>query len=277
MEIMKTNVTSLRRFISVVLGLALFSGTCFADTLLHKVPAVRPTAASSSSAAFAFVNLSETRPRAIYVSSGAELKNANNMVDGQLGTSFAFGAADVEPTAVIDLGSIRSIRRLNASYPAQKTTMNVYVLNALPAFASQTASADLPPTIKVDASIWDQLKPAAVCTNDGSQAGSSVEFAPATGRYVILRWAPAARTGTAFTVAEVAVADEDQGSTAGHSRRRFNDVTDSKDVADTKDVVDNKDVPEEGPEAPPPSEGPPPTLPPPPPFTFIPQLVPTSE
>jgi hypothetical protein len=48
-------------------------------------------------------------------------------------------------------------------------------------------------------------------------------------------------------------------------------VQDSKDA---KDLGDSKDIPSEGAEAP--AEGPPPGLPDPPPFTFVPEIVPTS-
>jgi hypothetical protein len=48
-------------------------------------------------------------------------------------------------------------------------------------------------------------------------------------------------------------------------------MLDGKDLGDSKDA---KDMPEEGPEAP--AEGPGPALPPPPPFTFIPEILPTS-
>jgi hypothetical protein len=65
----------------------------------------------------------------------------------------------------------------------------------------------------------------------------------------------------AGTYALLARAVESDGKTVG----------DGKDLADSKDA---KDIPAEGEESP--AEGPAPGLPDPPPFTFVPQLVPTS-
>ena len=52
------------------------------------------------------------------------------------------------------------------------------------------------------------------------------------------------------------------------------DESDGKTVQEGKDFKDAKDIPAEGLESP--AEGPPPGLPDPPPFTFVPQIVPTS-
>jgi hypothetical protein len=93
-----------------------------------------------------------------------------------------------------------------------------------------------------------------------------------------LKWTPATHADSAFTVAEVtATGPSRENLLASNVNFSSNRTTlDSKDVPDSKDVADSKDIPEEAPPAPP-SEGPPPTLPDPPPFTFIPQLVPTSD
>lgn len=268
------------RFRSVLLiPAAVFAAasTAFAgDTVLHKVPSER-SAASGGTTSYGFVNLQTRQPRALYVTSGSELRQANNMVDGQTATTFRFASGDSQPTAVIDLGSVRSLRRVTVNHLPQQGTMSVYVVRAVPGLTASTDPADAPQTLKVDATTWDGMKEVGSSTNDGAQAGTTVSFPETAGRYLLLRWTPAVMNGAALTVAEVAAFGGDEQRTASTHRRRYNDVSDSKDVADTKDVVDTKDVPEEGPEAPPPGEGPPPSLPPPPPFTFIPQLVPTSE
>lgn len=49
---------------------------------------------------------------------------------------------------------------------------------------------------------------------------------------------------------------------------------DGKTTFDGKTILDNKEIPAEAPEEP--AEGPPPPLPQAPPFTFIPEIVPTS-
>jgi hypothetical protein len=98
----------------------------------------------------------------------------------------------------------------------------------------------------------------------------------------MVRWIPASHANNSFSVAEITASGPDQrnlvassGNFSGtNSDRRT--VSDSKDIGDSKDMGDNKDIPEEGPPQPP-AEGPPPSLPNPPPFTFIPQLVPTSD
>ena len=114
--------------------------------------------------------------------------------------------------------------------------------------------------------------------DDGSQGRGSIKFPATTGRYVMLKWTPAAHADSPFTVAEITATGPSRENLLASNVNFSNNRTtlDSKDVPDSKDVADSKDIPEEVPPAPP-AEGPPPTLPNPPPFTFIPQLVPTSE
>ena len=268
---------SILRLSLLPIAAAFAASTCFAaDTVLHRVPSDTPQ--TNGSATLGYVSLTTAEPRALYVSSGTDLKLANNIADSRQATSFTFAANDAEPTAVIDLGQSKVVSRVTAAYAARKGTMTVYVAESLPGTAGNEMAADLPATLRIDAAGWSTMRKVAAVTNDGTQPGAAADFAPTTGRYVLLRWHAANERDGSFTLAEVAAfGGDDQNRTATrHTRRRYSDVSDSKDVADNKDVADTKDIPEEGPQAPPPGEGPPPGLPQPPPFTFIPQVVPVS-
>jgi hypothetical protein len=212
-----------------------------------------------------------TQARALYVSSGADLKLANNMIDDQAATSFGFSPADNSPVTIIDLGKVSTVRRLSAIYSPRATSVDFYVLQTLPGDNS-TGS------LKLDEKTLAKMKAVGTAIDDGTQGRASVDFPATSGRYVMLHWSPAAHSDTSFTVAEVSAFSSSRGNLLA-SNRDFNSAqttVDSKDVGDSKDVSDNKDIPEEGPPAPP-AEGPPPSLPNPPPFTFIPQLLPVSE
>ena len=280
---MRTFTSSLTK---VCLAASLTSSAWAGDILLQKVPAAgdRPTArAAQTTTTVGLLNYERTSPRkqghALYVSSGSDLAQANNMVDDQTSTSFGFSAADSAPTTVIDLGKICTVRKLSATYSPRAGGVDFYLLQTLPGIAPGEA---IPQTWKLDDAVMSNLKPIGSRIDDGQQGKASVEFPAKTGRYVLVRWVPAAHADTAFTVAEVSAYGRDNlvASSGNFAANRTTadgkSLGDSKDMADSKDMGDNKDVPAEGPpEAP--AEGPPPTLPQPPPFTFIPQLVPLSE
>jgi len=254
------------------------ASTVFAsDIVLQKVPEMDRAAAISKSnlgpqASFALINYNvRTQARALYVSSGTDLMLANNMIDDQAATSFGFSPTDNSPVTIIDLGKVSTVRRLSAVYVPRATSIDFYVLQTLPGDNS-TGS------LKLDENTLAKLKAVGTAIDDGSQGRASVDFPATSGRYVMLHWAPAAHSDTAFTVAEVSAYSSSRGNLLA-SNRDFNSAqttSDSKDVADSKDISDNKDIPAEAPPAPP-AEGPPPSLPNPPPFTFIPQLLPVSD
>ena len=252
------------------------ASTVFAsDIVLQKVPEANQTPALSKSslspqASFALINYNvRTQARTLYVSSGADLALANNMIDDQAATSFGFLPSDNSPVTIIDLGKVATVRRLSAVYSPRATSIDFYVLQTLPGDNSSGS-------LKLDEKTLAKLKSVATAIDDGTQGRASVDFPATSGRYVMLHWSPAAHSDTAFTVAEVSAYSSSRGNLLA-SNRDFSSArttVDSKDVADSKDVSDNKDIPEE---VPPPAEGPPPSLPAPPPFTFIPQLTPQSE
>jgi hypothetical protein len=274
MEIMRTLAFAVAKSSACILVSA---STVFAsDIVLQQVPEMDRAAAVSKSnlspqASFALINYNvRTQARALYVSSGADLKQANNMIDDQAATSFGFSPADNSPVTIIDLGKVSTVRRLSAVYSPRATSVDFYVLQTLPGDNSNGS-------LKLDEKTMAKLKSVGTAIDDGTQGRATVDFPATSGRYVMLHWAPASHSDTSFTVAEVSAYSSSRGNLLASNRDFSNGQTnvDSKDVGDSKDVSDNKDIPEEAPPAPP-AEGPPPPLQPPPPFTFIPQLLPVS-
>ena len=72
------------------------------------------------------------KARTLYVSSGDDVKQANNMIDDQASTVYTFAAPDSAPTAVVDLGKVTKVRRISALYSPGHGTLDFYVLQALP-------------------------------------------------------------------------------------------------------------------------------------------------
>lgn len=283
---MRTPTSLLVKLGAVACGLVLAATSVFAsDIVLQKVPL--PTAPASvdatktrlgPQASFALINYNlkdiQSRAHALYVSSGNDLKRANDMIDNQPSTSFGFSVEDRSPTTVIDLGKICTLSQLSAIYSARAGVVDFYVMQTLPGAKDGNA----PDSLRIDSNALASLRSVGAVVDDGTQGRGSIKFPATTGRYVMLKWTPAAHADTAFTVAEVtATGPSRENLLASNVNFSSNRTTlDSKDVPDSKDVGDSKDIPEEAPPAPP-AEGPPPSLPNPPPFTFIPQLLPTSD
>jgi hypothetical protein len=284
MEIMKTHTFPIGKFCAAVSGVLLASASLsFGDDLvLQKVPSAAP---QPNAMTLGLVNYkladAHAKARTLYVSSGADLKTANNITDEQTSTAYQFANGDMTPTTVIDLGKAQNVHRVAANFSAYKGSMAVYVVKALPDSSPNIATVDLPNSLRMSAETFSAMKPVAMIEDDGTRTDAAVDFPATSGRYVIVRWNNAVKQDTAFTVAEVAAFggnNDDQTLATKKQAHRYNDVTDSKEMVDSKTVSDSKDIPAEGPpgEAAPPAEGPPPGLPPPPPFTFIPQIVPAS-
>jgi hypothetical protein len=237
------------------------------------MPRTRKIAAGTSAEAMAKANYNladlHAKARTIFVSSGDDLKLANNMIDGQPGTAYAFAANDAAPATIIDLGRFVSVNRISTSSTPGSAVVTFYVLGALPAdYTGNSASA-----LRIDSQMLAAFKTVGTSSDDGSVA---VNFEETTGRYVMLVWTPSTQNAN-FSVAEVAVfgpasnAKLLAANTSGGS-------SDDKTVRDSKDTKDfSKEIPGEGPaEEQAPGEGPAPELPRPPPFVFIPKVVPTS-
>ena len=245
------------------------------------------TAADDKTGSFGLIAYNHTdihaKARALYVSSGSDVKQANNMIDDQQATSYSFAAEDGTPTTVIDLGADRNVRRVSAVYSARPGKMNFYVMQSLP-----KTNGAAPQALTLDDATLSGMDPVASFEDDGTQGRASVQFPEITGRYLMVRWTPAAQADTSFTLAEVAALGGAQGNTllAANTTANAAETTDESDntaqssdgktMLDGKTVIDAKDMPGEGPAEEPqsPGEGPAPSLPQPPPFTFVPVLVP---
>lgn len=230
------------------------------------------------------------KARALYVSSGEQLERAHAMIDDQPRTSYDFSNDDAAPTAIVDLGKPVTLRRLSALHSAGEGRMQFYILNNLPGEAPAThttaagepvpGAGDAPPTVALDDAAMTSIQPVG-SAETGADGRSTVEFAATTGRYVMVRWIPAAQAGMNFTIAEIAALGAPAGPLLAQNEVSEDATTgeyastDGKTLIDDKTMIDPKDMPDEY-EDTPPGEGPPPTLPDPPPFTFVPILVPTS-
>jgi hypothetical protein len=211
------------------------------------------------------------RARAVYVSSGDDVKQANNMIDDQPGTVYNFAQPDAAPTAVVDLGKVTKLRRISALYSQGRGTLEFYVLQSLPG-GPQAASAK---SLQLDDAALAGMQRVGSVTDDGA-GRAAVDFPETTGRYILLKWTPA-EPGSAFSVAEIAAFGNEKrenlvaANAPAEGPGRTSD--DGKTVLDGKDF---KDMPEEGPA--PVAEGPgeASTLPPPGPLVFIPVVFPTS-
>ena len=247
----------------------------------------KPRNAEQDSVSLGLISYSRTdihgKARALYVSSGSDLKQAHNVIDDQVGTSYNFAAEDGTPTTVIDLGKTSTVRRLSAVYAPRPGKMEFYVMQSLPNGASASDA-----NVQLDDAAFAALKPVGAAEDAGAEGRASVDFPETSGRYVMVRWIPAAQQDASFSLAEVAaigsansqlLAANTSAPGASDDETAETQMTDGKTMLDGKTMIDAKDMPGEGPaeEAPQsPGEGPPPSLPQPPPFTFVPVLVPAS-
>jgi hypothetical protein len=258
------------------------------------MPRPRKVSFEEDSANFALINFNfsdlHARARGLYVSSG-DVTQVNNMIDDQPATAYKFARGDAAPTAVIDLGRERDLSRLSATYAAQPGSIDFYVLRTLPvgtpneniqsadASVRQVANvgqaADLPASLKISEKAFAGLKPVGSVVSTG-EGRAAVDFPRVVGRYVMLKWHPASVQGEAFSIAQVAAFGVSKhGATVKNAEGE--QITDGKEGMDGKSIIDSKDASKEGlGEAQAPAEGPPPALPQVPPFTFIPQVLPTS-
>lgn len=257
-------------------GLGVYSTAAVSD---FTMPRVRTLAAGNKSESLALISYNLTdlhaKARALYVSSGSDVKQANNMIDDQPATTYSFAANDASPTTVVDLGKATNLRRISAIYSAHRGTMNFYVLQSLPGAPTENA----PGTLRIDSGTQENLKPVGSVTDNGT-GRAAIDFPTTTGRYIMVKWNSDVRQDSSFSVAEIAAfgnggapANLMAANAAGGGGGLVD--SDGKTMMDAKDAKDYKDMPAEGPDSP--AEGPPPALPPPPPFTFIPQVLPTSE
>ena len=253
-------------------NLGIYSATPVSD---FTIPRPRKIAADKTVDGAAKINFADIhgKARVIFISSGHDLRLANNMIDGQAGTAHTFAANDTTPAAIIDLGRALPIDRISTFSTSGVAAATFYLLDNLPGDNAENR----PQSLRVDPQLLAAFKTVGMGADDGT-GRVSVDFQETSGRYVMIRWAPSAPDSN-FSVAEVAVLERVTNSTllaanTVSERAKF----DGKSVHDSKDAKDfSKEIPGEGPgEEQPPAEGPPPPLPRPPPFVFIPKVTPTS-
>lgn len=259
-----------------IAGLGVYSASAIAD---FTMPRTRKFGVGGSSESLALIGFNLTdlhaKARALYVSSGADINEANNMIDDQPATSYGFAANDSAPAAVIDLGKATTLRRISAIYSSRPGAISFYVLQSLPGTATESA----PRSLRIDRLAQENLTPVGSVEDEGT-GRAAVDFPPTSGRYIMVKWTSAAQQDTSFSVAEIAafggnnqaanlMAANASGAGGGQVE------SDGRAFQDGKDAKDFKDSPAEGPASP--AEGPPPPLPPPPPFTFVPEIIPSSE
>jgi hypothetical protein len=254
------------------------------------MPRPRKVSFEVSTPGFALINFNfsdlHAKARGLYASSG-DLEQVNHLIDDQPATSYKFAAGDAAPTVIVDLGRERTLSRLAAIYAPQAGSFDFYVLHALPPgpneamvsagsnlqqVANTTETADLPASLEFSEEAFVGLKPVGSVVSAG-EGRAAVDFPETVGRYVMLKWHPAHAQGEAFSIAQVAAF----GPRKPFATTESSQMTDGKETVDGKETIDTKESPKEGPgEALPPAEGPPPALPPVPPFSFIPEVPPTS-
>jgi hypothetical protein len=232
----------------------------------------------SESLALIRYNLSNvhSRARALYVSSGEDLRQANNMIDEQPGTSYRVATNDTTPAAIIDLGDVTKLRRISTIYSPAKGTVDFYVLQTLPGEAGSTAE-NAPKTLRVSEKILAEVKRIGSVVDDGT-GRAAVDFPVTRGRYIMLKWSPATQQDTAFSVAEIAAFGSNETLSTNLIMANASLASAGGDViSDAKDkdvIMDVKDFKECCNEAEPPGEGPPPPTAEPPIIVTVPFVSP---
>ena len=228
----------------------------------------------SESAALISYNVSGAHlgARVLYVSSGEDLKLANNMIDEQSATSYSFAKNDTTPTAIIDLGEVTRLRRISTTYSPIKSAVDFYVLKILPGETTST-SENASNTLRVSENILAELKPIGSVVDD-STGRAAIDFPATTGRYIMLKWDPDTRGDITFRVAKIAAFGSNDTRLANLTVANVSFAgAGSEAISDSKDVtMDAKDFKECCNEPESPGEGPL-SVPEPPPSLFLIPLV----
>jgi hypothetical protein len=265
-----------------IAGLGIYSTPALSAFTMPRAHKVAPQEKSETFGLISY-NLTDVhaKSRALYVSSGDDLAQANNMIDGQPASSYSFRAGDAMPAAIIDLGKVTTLRRISAVYAPRHVGVDFYVLQSLPdsrTGGAKTREVGAPKTLRLDDNMLAKLTPVASVLDEGA-GRAAVDFPEMSGRYILVKWAPASQPDAAFSVAEISAFGKNKSTsliaanTAGANRADI--ASDGKTVEDGKDFGLGKDAKEIPAEAPP-EEGPAVGLPQPPPFVFVPLVQVTS-
>jgi hypothetical protein len=237
------------------------------------MPRARDLSAGGKSETFGLISYNLTdvhaRSRALYVSSGQDVAQANNMIDGQAASSYTYRADDATPAAVIDLGRPTTLRRISALYAPRHVAVDFYVLESLPG----APNAQAPQTLRLNEGTFAKLTPVGSVLDEGA-GRAAVDFPEMSGRYILVKWAPVGQQDAAFSVAEISAFSSNAKASLTLASAAVGTRGDGKSI-DPKDYGLGKEAKEIPAEAPP-AEGPPVGLPQPPPFVFVPLVQPTS-
>lgn len=142
----------------------------------------------------------------VMVSPGEDIKAAQALADGDVGTSFTFQPTDPQPMAVVDLGTTRALNRVSVAFKAGAGHLDVYLLadpKEKSALVKGTAPRTIEDVIKTDFPAGHEP---ILTAETGKQAGLnrlSGNVNAQSGRYLVLDFHPA--TGG---VAEAGVATD---------------------------------------------------------------------
>src|SRR5437899_656804 len=170
-------------------NLGVYSAAAVSD---FTMPRTRKIAAGTSAQAMAKANYNladlHAKARTIFVSSGDDLKLANNMIDGQPGTAYAFASNDAAPAAIFDLGHFVSVNRISTFSTPSSAAVTFYLLGALPG----NNTGNLESSLRIDPQTLAAFRTVGTGNDDGS-GRVVVDFEETTGRYVVLVWTPSTR------------------------------------------------------------------------------------
>src|SRR5947199_2944502 len=179
----------------LIANLGVYSAAAVSD---FTMPRPRKIAAGTSAEAIgkASYNLADlhAKARTIFVSSGDDLDLAQNMIDGQPGTSYTFAANDAAPAVIIDLGRSVPVNRISTFSAPGSAVVRFYVLDTLPA----NNIGDAISALRIDPQTLGAFKVVRTGSDDGS-GRVAVNFEETTGRYVMLVWTPSTQS-TNFSV-----------------------------------------------------------------------------
>ncbi len=162
----------------------------------------------------------------VMVSPGEDIKSAQALADGDMGTSFAFKTTDPEPMAVVDMGSTRTLNRVSVAFKAGAGQMNVYLLpdpKEKSAVVKGAASRSIQDVITTD---FPAGHDPILAQETGKQPGLnrlSGNVNNQSGRYLVLDFHPAAgavsATGGGTDFKDVDFKDADFKDGAGRAQQ----------------------------------------------------------
>ena len=185
---------------------------------------------------YVMVNYAADSPRAgvVVISPGEDIGQAQQMADGDVGTSYEFKASDPAPLAVIDLGATRSLTRVGATFKAGPGRLAIYLVKDPERRDGSAAAEGKKPGIRkiedvITTDFPGDLAPV-LAVDTGTQPGLNRVGANVdgqSGRYLVMMFHPARPLDA-----------------TGGGGGDFKDFKDSNESADFKDVDGGKSASE---------------------------------